>query len=54
MLTASLKTVQVTASLQVGVVREPFNRKYFVLSAGRRESSGKDAMVLSMSKKAKE
>jgi len=36
------------------VVREPLYRKYFVLSAGRRESSGKDAMLLFVSKKEKE
>ena len=35
-LTVSLKTVQVTASLQVGVVREPGYRKYLVMSVGRR------------------
>ena len=52
--TDSLKTVQVTASLQGGVVREPLYRKYFALSAGRRESSGKDAMILFVPKKEKE
>ena len=34
MLTASLKTVHVTLSLQEGVVREPLYRKYLVLLAG--------------------
>ena len=35
-MTGSLKTDQVTASLQGGVVREPGYRKYLVLPAGRR------------------
>ena len=38
-MTGSLKTVQVTASLQVGVVREPGYRKYLVMLAGRRSIS---------------
>ena len=44
-MTGSLKTVQVTASLQVGVVREPGYRKYLVLFIGRRFISGKAAKI---------
>ena len=44
MLTASLKTVHVTLSLQEGVVREPLYRKYLVLLAGNRLSNLKAGM----------
>ena len=44
MLTASLKTVHVTLSLQEGVVREPLYRKYLVLLAGNRPSNLKAGM----------
>ena len=46
MLTASLKTVHVTLSLQDGVVREPLYRKYLVLLAGNRLSNLKAGMPL--------
>ena len=46
MLTASLKTVHVTLSLQDGVVREPSYRKYLVLLAGNRLSNLKAGMPL--------
>ena len=46
MLTASLKTVHVTLSLQEGVVREPSYRKYLVLLAGKRLSNLKAGMPL--------
>ena len=44
MLTASLKTVHVTLSLQEGVVREPLYRKYLVLLAGNKLSNLKAGM----------
>ena len=46
MLTASLKTVHVTLSLQEGVVREPSYRKYLILLAGNRLSNLKAGMPL--------
>ena len=46
MLTASLKTVHVTLSLQEGVVREPLYRKYLVLLAGNILSNLKAGMSL--------
>ena len=45
-MTGSLKTVQVTASLQAGVVRDPGYRKYLVVSAGRRSISLKAEKVV--------
>ena len=48
-LTVSLKTVQVTASLQVGVVREPWYRKYLVMLVGRRSIRLKAEKVVSLS-----
>ena len=47
-MTVSLKTVQVTASLQVGVVREPGYRKYLVMLVGRRSIRLKAEKVVSL------
>ena len=48
-MTVSLKTVQVTASLQVGVVREPGYRKYLVMLVGRRSIRLKAEKVVLLS-----